>query len=275
MPTLTLVAHDYLHRLAQGRRARLRPAAGLPGRRASSSAENLLIPLIDPAIIAASTAMAALNVIFSGTARKQAGQSDLAAAAARSPTSYDADFWVEGDVLYLLALHQGVHAAPDPHLGRVAARLLPADQHRRPGRRRLDEVHAARDPAHFLVTVVLGLRPRERSRSRWCPARRPRGASAVAGPSSRSSTGRSRSPADIANSALSHRTTSCASKLNSRLTGSGIGDRRPAHPRRRGDPPRGARPGLQRRLPRDAAPPTRSTAAATAPSFEVSKEIIP
>jgi Bacteriophage probable baseplate hub protein len=100
MPTLTIVAHDHLHRLAQGSAAR--GFGLLPDFLVASilSAENLLLPSIDPAIIGASTAIAALNFVFGGSGRKQRGQSDLQFLA-EIAASYDADFWVEGDVLYL------------------------------------------------------------------------------------------------------------------------------------------------------------------------------
>jgi hypothetical protein len=64
------------------------------------SAENLLIPAIDPTITAASSIIAALNFVFGGTGRKQRGQSDLQLLA-EIANSYDADFWVEGYVVYL------------------------------------------------------------------------------------------------------------------------------------------------------------------------------
>ncbi|NLX10730.1 MAG: hypothetical protein GXY36_13820 [Chloroflexi bacterium] len=100
MPTMTLVAHDYLSRLMQGKYARgfdFLPDALIA---AILSAENLLIPFIDPAVMAISTGMAVLNAIFKGTGRKQKGQSDLELLQEIAKT-YDADFWVDGDVLYL------------------------------------------------------------------------------------------------------------------------------------------------------------------------------
>jgi phage protein D len=100
MPTMTVVAHDYLHRLAEGKYAR--GFGFLPDFLIASilSAENLLIPLIDPAVIAGSTAIAVLNFIFNGTGRKQAGQSDLELLEEIAAT-YDAEFWVDGNVLYV------------------------------------------------------------------------------------------------------------------------------------------------------------------------------
>ncbi len=100
MPTMTVVAHDYLHRLTEGKYAR--GFGFLPDFLIASilSAENLLIPLIDPAVIAGSTAIAVLNLIFKGTGRKQAGQSDLELLEGIAAT-YDAEFWVDGNVLYI------------------------------------------------------------------------------------------------------------------------------------------------------------------------------
>ena len=100
MPTMTLVAHDHLQRLAQGTVAR--GFGLLPDFLIASilSAENLLIPAIDPTIIGASSIIAAINFVFGGTGRKQRGQSDLQFLA-EIAESYDADFWVDGDVLYI------------------------------------------------------------------------------------------------------------------------------------------------------------------------------
>lgn len=100
MPVLRVVAHDYLHRLANGTYARgfsnFIPdwlVAAILG------AENLLLPLIDPVVGAASTAMTVLNAVFGQGGRAQRGSDlDLLKEIA---ASYDADFWVEGDVLYL------------------------------------------------------------------------------------------------------------------------------------------------------------------------------
>jgi len=97
---MTLVAHDRLHRLTDGKYAR--GFGPLPDAiiAAILSAENLLIPVIDPTITAASTAIAAVNYIFSLSGRKQRGQSDLDLLK-EIAADYDADFWVDGDVLYL------------------------------------------------------------------------------------------------------------------------------------------------------------------------------
>jgi phage protein D len=100
VPGMTIVAHDYLHRLTVGTHAR--GFGPLPDALIARilSIENFLLPLIDPAVDVASTALAVVNYIFSRSGRKQKAQSDfellqeLAAA-------YDADFWVEGSVLYV------------------------------------------------------------------------------------------------------------------------------------------------------------------------------
>jgi phage protein D len=100
MPTVTVVAHDKLHRLGDGKATR--GFGFLPDFLTAMllSAEHLIIPLIDPAIVAASTVMAVLKAIFVGAGRKQVGQSDLEMLADIAK-DYDADFWVEDDVLYL------------------------------------------------------------------------------------------------------------------------------------------------------------------------------
>ncbi|HEV3457683.1 MAG TPA: hypothetical protein VHG32_14055 [Thermoanaerobaculia bacterium] len=101
MPALNLVAHDRLQRLAEGKRARtfgFIPDAIVA---AVLAAENLLIPAIDPAVAAASVLKMALGVIPTGPAgMRQGSESDLQLLQ-RIAMQYDADFWVEGDVLYL------------------------------------------------------------------------------------------------------------------------------------------------------------------------------
>jgi hypothetical protein len=100
MPGMTVVAHDYLNRMARGKYSRgfgFLPDALIA---AILGAENLLLPAIDPAIIAGSTAIAAVNYIFGGSGRKQKGQSDFDLLKEIAAT-YDADFWVDGNTLYL------------------------------------------------------------------------------------------------------------------------------------------------------------------------------
>ncbi|MGI9073238.1 MAG: phage late control D family protein [Bryobacteraceae bacterium] len=100
LPTMTVVAHDYLHRLSEGSYGR--GFGPLPDMviAAILSAENLLLPAIDPALAAASTAIAVVNIIFNGSGRKQKGQTDLQLLK-EIAEAYDADFWVDGDVMYL------------------------------------------------------------------------------------------------------------------------------------------------------------------------------
>jgi phage protein D len=104
MPTLKLVAHDYLQRLSQGTYAG--GFGFLPDYLVAVilSARNLLIPAIEPSIQAISSTVAAINTLFTGTGLKQGapgqGESDLAFIQ-RLAATYDADFWVEGDVLYM------------------------------------------------------------------------------------------------------------------------------------------------------------------------------
>jgi Bacteriophage probable baseplate hub protein len=100
MPAMTVVAHDYLNRMTRGKYSRgfgFLPDAIIAG---ILGAENLLLPAIDPAIIAGSSAIAAVNFIFGGSGRKQKGQSDFELLKEVAVT-YDADFWVDGNTLYL------------------------------------------------------------------------------------------------------------------------------------------------------------------------------
>jgi len=101
MPTLSLVAHDRLQRLAEGKRAR--SFGFIPDFIVAAilSAENLLIPAIDPSVAALSVLKHALGLIPAGPGgMRQGSESDLQLLQ-RIAQQYDADFWVEGDVLYL------------------------------------------------------------------------------------------------------------------------------------------------------------------------------
>jgi hypothetical protein len=100
MPTMTIIAHDKLHRLSEGSYGR--GFGPLPDALIAAilSAENLLLPAIDPTLISASTAIAVMNFIFNGSGRKQKAQTDLQLMQ-EIATYYDADFWVEGSTLYL------------------------------------------------------------------------------------------------------------------------------------------------------------------------------
>jgi len=224
MPTMTIVAHDYLNRLSRGKVAR--GFGFLPEFLVASilSAENLLLPVIDPAVAAASTAIAALNFIFKGTGIKQRG-SDLELLQ-EICTRYDADFWVDGNTLYVsrfikeysprLTLTWG------ESLLEFSPRLTTIGQVAGVGMKfTLREI-----PLDFLVTVF------------WDFDRETLGVSIVPGAAASVAVSAIGSvleiidqpigsPADIANSALviAHE---LRSKLNNRLTGSGsaIGDPR-------------------------------------------------
>jgi uncharacterized protein len=181
------------------------------------SAENLLIPAIDPAITAASTALTAINIIFNGSGIKQTGQSDfqlLEEIAQR----YDADFWVEDDVLYLsrfikeyeprLTLTWGeslLDFSPKMStVGQVAAVSV---------RFTLREI-----PLSFLVTVFWDF-DRESVGISVVPGEAA-GAAGIAGPSLTLIDRPIRSPADVVASAL-FLYSELRKKLNNRLTGSG------------------------------------------------------
>ena len=99
-PSMMLVAHDYLHRLTEGSYAR--GFGPLPDFliAAIMGAEHLLIPMIEPTVIAASTAIAAVNYIFRGTGTKQKGQSNLALLT-EIAALYDSEFYVDGNILYI------------------------------------------------------------------------------------------------------------------------------------------------------------------------------
>lgn len=223
MPTMTLVAHDYLHRLTEGTAARgFGPLADALVA-LILSAENLLIPLIDPALLAVSTAMTALNVIFKGTGTKQGspgeGESDFALLK-RIAATYDADFWVEGDVLYLarfipkeysprMSLTWGeslIDFSPQvTTVGQVAAVSMKFT---------LRELRL-----NFLVTVGWDF-DREALRLTIVPGEAAKGAKAISGPSYAIVDQPIGSPADIVNSALVI-IRQLRQKLNKRLTASG------------------------------------------------------
>jgi phage protein D len=225
MPSMTIVAHDYLNRLTRGSYARgFGPLADALVA-AILSAENLLIPLVDPVIAAASTALTVVNVIFKGTGTKQEGESDLDLLKKIAAT-YDADFWVDGHTLYLsrfvkeytprLTLTWGESLMDfSPRVstvGQVAAVSMKFT---------LREV-----PLSFLVTVGWDF-DREALVVSVLPGEAAKGAKAVSGPSYTIVDQPISSPADIANSALViYR--ELRNKLNNRLTatGSAVGDPR-------------------------------------------------
>lgn len=225
MPTMTMVAHDYLHRLSQGKYARgfgpLADALVVM----ILSAENLLIPLIDPAITAVSTALTAINVIFKGTGTKQESESDLELLT-KIAAQYGADFWVDGNTLYLsrfmkeytpsLTLTWGESLSEfSPQvstIGQVAGVSMKFT---------LREI-----PLDFLVTVAWDF-DRETLSVSVIPGVAAAGAKAVVGPAFTIVDQPISSPADIANSALVIYG-ELRKKLNNRLTGSGsaVGDPR-------------------------------------------------
>jgi phage protein D len=223
MPTMTLTAHDYLHRLSQGTAARgFGPLADALVA-LILSAENLLIPLIDPAVMAISTAMTALNVIFKGTGTKQGapgqGESDFDLLR-RIAASYDADFWVDGDVLYLARF------IPKEYSPRLTLRWGESLMDFSPQVSTVGQVAAVsmkftlRElPLSFLVTVGWDF-DREALTMSVLPGEAAKGAKAVSGPAYSIVDQPISSPADIANSALVI-LRQLRQKLNKRLTGSG------------------------------------------------------
>ena len=225
MPTLTLVAHDHLQRLSEGKASRgFGPLEdGLVA--AILSAESLLIPQIDPVIASASAALTAINLVFDGSGIKQAGESNLQLLQ-RIAKKYDADFFVEGDVLHLsrfvkereprLTLTWGeslLDFSPQVStVGQVAGVAM---------RFTLREI-----PLSFLVTVSWDF-DRESVGISIVPGDKASGGKASGGPTLTLIDQPISSPADLVASALViHR--ELRNKLNGRLTGSGsaIGDPR-------------------------------------------------
>jgi len=225
VPSMTLVAHDYLNRLSRGSYARgFGPLADAVVA-VILSAENLLIPTIDPALATVSAVMTAVNVIFKGTGTKQEGESDLELLT-RIAATYDAEFWVEGNVLYLsrfmkeyspsLTLTWGeslMDFSPQVStVGSVAGVSMKFT---------LREI-----PLNFLVTVAWDF-DREALALSVVPGEAAAGAKAISGPAFTIINQPISSPADIANSALVI-VSELRKKLNSRLSGSGsaVGDPR-------------------------------------------------
>jgi phage protein D len=226
MPTMTIVAHDYLHRLTEGKYAR--GFGPLPDAiiAAILSAENLLIPMIDPTITVASTAIAAVNYIFGGSGRKQKGQSDLELLQ-EIAASYDADFWVEGDILYIARFF------PKEYASRLTLKWGESLLDFSPQVSTVGQVAAAsmkftlrEIPLSFLVSVFYDF-DREAVGISVVPGEAAAAAKAIVGPTYTIMDQPISSPADIANSALAiYR--QLRQKLNNRLTGSGnaVGDPR-------------------------------------------------
>lgn len=225
MPTMTLVAHDYLNRLAPGKYARgfgLLPDALIA---MILSAENLLIPLIDPTITTVSTALAVINAIFKLSGTKQEGESDLGLLT-KIAGQYDADFWVDGNTLYLSRFLKeyspSVTLTWGSSLMEFSPRVTTIGQVAGVSMKfTLREI-----PLDFLVTVGWDF-DRETLFISVLPGVAAAGAKSVVGPSFSIIDHPISSPGDIANSALVilHE---LRTKLNNRLTGSGscVGDPR-------------------------------------------------
>jgi Bacteriophage probable baseplate hub protein len=226
MPTMTIVAHDYLHRLSEGKYAR--GFGPLPDALIARilSLENLLIPIIDPTIDIASTAIAVVNFIFGGTGRKQKAQSDLELLQELS-AAYDADFWVDGDILYVARFF------PKEYSSRLTLRWGESLLDFSPKVSTVGQVAAAamkftlrEIPLSFLVNIFWDF-DKEAIGIVVIPGEAAAGAKAIVGPTYTIVDQPIKSPADIANSALAiYR--ELRQKLNNRLTGSGsaVGDPR-------------------------------------------------
>ena len=225
-PGMTIVAHDRLQRLSSGKYAR--GFGPIPDALIATilSAENLLIPMIDPAISAASTAIAAVNYVFGGSGRKQRGQSDLELLQEIAAT-YDADFWVEGEVLYVARFF------PKEYASRLTLRWGESLMDFSPQISTVGTVAGAamkftlRElPLSFLVSVGWDF-DREAVKIAVVPGEAAAGAKLIAGDAVTIIDQPVSSPADLANSALMiyHE---LRRKLNNRLTGSAtaIGDPR-------------------------------------------------
>ncbi len=224
MPTMTLVAHDKLHRLSSGKYAR--GFGPIPDALIAMilSAENLLLPMIDPTITAASSAIAAVNYVFGGSGRKQRGQSDLELLQEIAAT-YDADFWVEGDTLYVSRFF------PKEYASRLTLRWGESLLDFSPQVSTVGTVAAAamkftlRElPLSFFVSVGWDF-DREAVQIMVLPGEATIGAKLIAGPAFTIIDQPVSSPADLVTSALMiYR--ELRRKLNNRLTGSAsaVGD---------------------------------------------------
>jgi phage protein D len=223
MPTMTLVAHDYLNRLSRGSYARgFGPLADALVAMILS-AENLLLPLVDPAVTAISTALTVINVIFRGSGTKQEGESDLQLLQ-KIAAQYDADFWVDRNTLYLSRFLKEYSPSVTLKWGKSLLDFSP----------RVSTVGQVAGvsmkftlrelPLSFLVTAGWDF-DREALVISVVPGEAAAGAKAVSGPAFTIIDQPISSPADIANSALVI-IRELRNKLNNRLTGSGsaVGD---------------------------------------------------
>jgi hypothetical protein len=226
MPTMSIVAHDYMHRMSEGKYAR--GFGPLPDAiiAAILGAENFLIPLIDPVVVAGSTAVAAVNLVFNGTGRKQKGESDLDLLKEIAAT-YDSDFWVDGDFLYFSRF------MPKEYTPRLTLRWGESLLDFSPKVSTIGSVAASamkftlRElPLSFLVNVFWDF-DRETLGIRVVPGEAAGLLKMIVGPTDTMINQPIGSPADITNSALviAHE---LRTKINNRLTASGsaIGDPR-------------------------------------------------
>jgi phage protein D len=225
VPSMTVVAHDYLHRLSEGSSAR--GFGPLPDAVIAMilSAENLLIPMIDPAVMGASTAIAAVNYVFGGAGRKQRAQSDLELLK-EIAAQYDSDFWVDGDTLYLSRF------VPKEYTPRLTLRWGESLLDFSPRINTVGQVEAAamtftlrEIPLSFVVTVFFDF-DREVLGVKVVPGQAAAGKKSSTGGATKTTIDQPVSnPADLINSALVV-ARELRTKLNNRLTGSGsaVGD---------------------------------------------------
>ena len=225
LPTMTVVAHDYLHRMTEGTSAR--GFGPVPDAVIAMilAAKNRLIPAIDPAITATSTVLAAMNSYFGGAGRKQRSQSDLDFLK-EIAASYDADFWVEDDTLFLSRF------IPREYTPRLTLRWGESLLDFSPKVNTLGKIEAAamrftlrEIPLSFTVNVFFDF-DREVVGVKVVPGKES-GKSGSAPPTATTVDQPVTSPVDLINSALAV-VRELREKLNNRLTGTGsaIGDPR-------------------------------------------------
>ncbi len=223
LPTMTLVAHDAMHRMARGSAARgfgMLPDAVIA---MILAAENRLMPVVDPMIQGTSAALTAMNYYFGGTGRKQRDQSDLEFLK-EIAAQYDADFWIEDDTLYLARF------IPREYTPRLTLRWGESLISFSPKVNTVGQFEAAaikftlrEIPLTFVVTVSFDL-DREVAEIKVAPDG---GGSSSETPTCTTVDQPVSSPVDLVNSALVV-VRELRNKLNTRLTGSGatVGDPR-------------------------------------------------
>jgi uncharacterized protein len=174
--------------------------------------------MIDPTITSISAALTAINVIFKGTGTKQEGESDLELLT-RIAKEYDAEFWVDGNTLYLSRFMKeyspSVTLTWGSSLLDFSPRVTTIGQVAGVSMKfTLREI-----PLDFLVTVGWDF-DRETLIISVMPGVAAVGAKSVVGPAFSIINKPISSPGDIANSALVI-LSELRRMLNSRLTGSG------------------------------------------------------